>query len=81
MVIGFLMGVLLCRLSLGVLSFRVLNMVSCGVSYGLFSKRVFLRGLFLINTYRHIWICMVTYVSSDLHASLIISYIHIGQYG
>ena len=81
LVIGFLMGVLLSRLSLGVLSFRVLNMVSCGVSYGLFSKHVFLRGLILMSTYRHIWICMVTYVSSDSHATLIITYKHIGQYG
>ena len=32
LVIGFLMGVLLSRFSLGVLSFWVLNMVSCGVS-------------------------------------------------
>ena len=80
-VIGFLIGVLLSRLSLGVFSFRVLHMVSCGVSYGLFSKCVFLKGLFLMNTYGHIWICMATYVSSDSQATLIITYKHIEQYG
>ena len=81
MVIGFLMGVFLSRLSFGVFSFRALHMVSCRVCYGLFSKHVFLRGLYLMNTYGHIWIYMVTYVSSNSQATLIVTYKYIGQHG
>ena len=81
MVVGFLMGVFLSRLSSAVFFSRVLHMVSCGVSHGLFLKCVFLRGLFLVNTDGHIWIYMVTYVSSNSQATLIVTYKYIGHHG
>ena len=62
MVIGSLMGLFLSGLSLGAFSSWVVHMVSCGVSYGLFSKR---GGLFLTDTYGHIWKRIVTYMRSD----------------
>ena len=76
MVIGSLMVFFLSGLSLGVFSFWVMHMVSCGVSYGLFSKR---GGLFLMDTYGHIIKSMVSYMRSVFCKLLLWS--HTNTYG